>query len=108
VALRGATGYSLRVRRAIGSAVISILAVSVSVAGCGGPQTRVVNGHTMVFEGERDRARLSVDGTPVRVTYDQVAGAYRAPGCDFGPAATLESLAEQVATTSPGSCQPLE
>ncbi len=62
----------------------------------------------MTFEGEKEHASLSVDGVAVRVVYDRVTGAYRAPGCDFGPAATLESLAEQVATTSPATCEPLE
>lgn len=62
----------------------------------------------MTFEGEKENASLSVDGVAVRVVYDRVTGAYRAPGCDFGPAATLESLAEQVATTSPATCEPLE
>ncbi|MDQ3036833.1 MAG: hypothetical protein M3Y87_30850 [Myxococcota bacterium] len=85
-----------------------VLAALPSIAACGGPRTRVIDGHTMTFEGARDEAKLSVDGTPVRVVYDRVAGAYRAPGCDFGPAATLESLAEQVATTSPGTCEPLD
>lgn len=86
----------------------TVIAMAISIAGCGGPRSRVINGHTMVFEGERENARLSVDGTAVRVRYDEVEGAYRAPGCDFGPAATLESLAEQVASTAPSSCQPIE
>src|SRR5690606_20860403 len=88
-------------------ALVIAAAVVVPASGCGGPTTRVIDGHTMVFEGERDDAKLEVDGVPVRVVYDRVAGAYRAPGCDFGPAATMSSLAEQVATTSPGTCEPL-
>lgn len=85
-----------------------VLAAGGSIGGCGGARTRVIDGHTMRFEGSRDDAKLWVDGTAVRVVYDRVAGAYRAPGCDFGPAATLESLAEQVATTSPATCEPLD
>jgi hypothetical protein len=91
--------------RKLDTMIIAVLCGTMS--GCGGPQTRVIGAHTMTFEGERDNARLAVDGTPVRVVYDRVTGAYRAPGCDFGPAATLESLAEQVATTSPGTCERL-
>lgn len=91
------------------SAAIAILAMSIALAitACGGGRTRTVNGHTLVFEGERDAARLEIDGVRVRVVYDRVEGAYRAPGCDFGPAATLESLAEQVASTSPATCEPV-
>ena len=88
--------------------VVALGALGALAAGCGGAQTRVIDGHEMTFEGEHENARLSVDGVPVRVSYDRVAGAYRAPGCDFGPAATLESLAEQVVATSPQSCEPLE
>lgn len=84
-----------------------VAALAAAGAGCGGARTRVVDGHEMRFEGDHDQARLWVDGIEVVVEYDWVAGAYRAPGCDFGPAATLESLAEQVATTSPGACQPV-
>jgi hypothetical protein len=86
---------------------LALVVIGAIAPGCGGARTRVIDGHEMTFEGEHENARLSVDGVPVRVTYDRVAGAYRAPGCDFGPAATLESLAEQVATTSPGTCEPL-
>jgi hypothetical protein len=91
------------------SCVLALIALScgAAVAGCGGTRTRVIDGHTMTFGGGRDDATLEVDGVPVRVVYDRVADAYRAPGCDFGPAATLESLAEQVATTSPSTCEPL-
>lgn len=90
------------------TAALAIAFLLAAVApGCGGARTRVIEGHEMRWDGERDGARLWVDGVAVRVTYDRVAGAYRAPGCDFGPAATLESLAEQVATTSPGTCEPL-
>ena len=77
-------------------------------AGCGGPRTRVIDGHSVQYEGEYDDARVSIDGTPIRVVYDRVSGAYRAPGCDFGPAATLESLIEQIVATSPASCEPLD
>lgn len=87
--------------------VLAMVALGATIAGCGGTRTRVIDGHTMTFGGARDEATLEVDGVAVRVVYDRVAGAYRAPGCDFGPAATLESLAEQVATTSPASCEPL-
>lgn len=88
---------------------MSIIALAMlMIPGCGGPRTRVIGAHTMTFDGEEERARLTVDGVAVRVIYDRVTGAYRAPGCDFGPAATLESLAEQVATTSPGTCERLE
>jgi len=87
--------------------VVALGVLGAIAPGCGGAQTRVIDGHELTFEGERENARLSVDGVPVRVTYDHVADAYRAPGCDFGPAGTLESLAEQVATTSPATCEPL-
>jgi hypothetical protein len=79
-----------------------------TAAGCGGSRTRVVEGHEITFGGRHDEAYMSIDGVPVRVVYDRVAEAYRAPGCDFGPAATLESLADQVGTTSPGTCERLE
>lgn len=90
---------------AIAGALAAMWLAAVSIVGCGGARVRAIDGHEMRFEGEREQARLWVDGTEVVVEYDRVAGAYRAPGCDFGPAATLESLAEQVATTSPGSCR---
>lgn len=87
----------------------SIFALAMlTIPGCGGPRTRVIGAHTMTFEGQEESARLAIDGVAVRVIYDRVTGAYRAPGCDFGPAATLESLAEQVATTSPSTCERLE
>lgn len=92
----------MREMLAVGIAILAAV-----VPGCGGARTRLIEGHEMTFDGERENARLFVDGVEVRVAYDRVAGAYRAPGCDFGPAATLESLAEQVATTSPGSCEPV-
>ena len=76
-------------------------------AGCGGPRTRVIEGHEVQYEGQYDDARVSIDGTPIRIVYDRVSGAYRAPGCDFGPAATLESLIEQIVATSPATCEPL-
>ena len=82
--------------------------VACALAACGGARTRVIGEHEVRWEGERQDARLAIDGRPVRVVWDEVAGAYRAPGCDFGPAATLESLAEQVVATSPQSCEPLE
>ena len=86
--------------------VLALLALP-AAAGCGGPSTRVMNGHSFEFQGRYHEARVSIDGAPIRVVYDDLTGAYRAPGCDFGPAASLESLVEQIAGTSPGSCEPL-
>lgn len=73
--------------------------------GCGGPRTRMIEGHTVVLEGTQDRARVSIDGVPLRVVYSPTEDRYRAPGCDFGSAATVDSLAEQMAT-SPTTCEP--
>ncbi len=85
----------------------SLCAIGASLPGCGGARTRMIEGHTVVLEGTRDRARVAVDGVQLRVVYSQTEDRYRSPGCDFGSAASVDSLAEQMAT-SPTTCEPIE
>lgn len=75
--------------------------------GCGGARTRMIEGHTVVLEGTQDRTRIAIDGVQLRVVYSPTEDRYRSPGCDFGSAATVDSLAEQMAT-SPTTCEHVE
>ncbi len=89
-------------------ALLSLAITTASMAsGCGGPRTRMIEGHTVVLEGTEDRARISVDGVPMRVVYSVTEDRYRSPGCDFGSAWAVDTLAEQMAT-SPTTCERLE
>ena len=78
-----------------------------ALPGCGGARTRMIEGHTVVLEGTQDRARVAVDGVQMRVVYSSTEDRYRSPGCDFGSAATVDSLAEQMAT-SPATCERID
>jgi hypothetical protein len=88
----------------VGSALL--VTAGAALPGCGGPRTRIIDGHTVVLEGTQDRARIAVDGVPLRVVYSATEDRYRSPGCDFGSAPTVDTLAEQMAT-SPTTCEPL-
>ena len=87
--------------------VLLAIATSGGLSGCGGPRTRMIEGHTVVLEETQDRARIAVDGVQLRVVYSPSEDRYRSPGCDFGSAASVDSLAEQMAT-SPTTCERLE
>lgn len=77
--------------------------VLTAVAGCGGPTTMTMYGHTIVYEGNREHPTMSYDGRALSVRWNESIGAYQAEGCDVGPAGTIDLLAEQVAA-SPSEC----
>jgi len=81
------------------------IALLASVPGCGGPTTLTMYGHTVVYDGDENHPRMSYDGRPIEVRYDQGVYAFEAEGCDVGPGSTLALLAEQVAA-SPNECTP--
>ncbi|MFO0686300.1 MAG: hypothetical protein U0234_29830 [Sandaracinus sp.] len=74
-------------------------------AGCGGPTTLAMYGHTIVYEGNHEHVSMTYDGRAIPVRYDPSLGAYVAADCDVGPGSTLDLLAEQVAA-SPNQCTP--
>jgi hypothetical protein len=88
-------------------ALAACFAITVLAPGCGGARTRMIEGHTVVLEGSQERARIAVDGVQLRVVYSPTEDRYRSPGCDFGSAATVDSLAEQM-VTSPTTCEHVE
>src|SRR5262249_8245680 len=57
-------------------ALLLSVATLTTTPGCGGPTTLAMYGHTIVYEGNQDRATMSYDGRPIEVRYDPSVGAY--------------------------------
>lgn len=94
--------YDARMSRTCALVTFAMLSLAV-MPGCGGPTTLAMYGHTIVYEGGQDHPRMSYDGRPLDVRYDQSLGAFVAADCDVGPGSTMDLLAEQVAA-SPSQC----